>query len=71
MKTPDPSRPRHHPPRAEPLQADRPGRGDRQEPADGAAKGTKEQEGRRSSAHAKDLKKQVDDAVENAREGYD
>lgn len=61
--------PRHRsPPRAEPLQPDRPGRGaDRESdrggaPAKGRPGGTTE--------GAEKLKQQTEDAVENAREGY-
>jgi len=62
--------PRHRtPPRAEPLQPDRPGRGaDKQDPGAGSAPPKGRQE---STPHgAEKLKEQVDTAVENAREGY-
>jgi hypothetical protein len=54
--------PQHRsPPRAEPLQPDRPGRGaDKQEPKPAGQPG----------GNADKLKQQVDAAVENAREGY-
>ena len=51
------------PPRAEPLQPDRPGRGtDRDDPATGA--------GQASADEAKRLAEQEKTAVENVREGY-
>lgn len=62
--------PRHRsPPRAEPLQPDRPGRGtDTQEGGTGEAPAKGQQGG--TSQGADRLKRQVDDAVDNAREGY-
>jgi hypothetical protein len=51
------------PPRAEPIQPDRPGRG-----KDKEASGDAGQAG--DPAHADQLKKQEETAVENAREGY-
>lgn len=54
--------PKHRsPPRAEPLQPDRPGRGAK-----------KEEPGSRGEpgGDAEKLKQQTEDAVENAREGY-
>jgi hypothetical protein len=51
------------PPRAEPLQPDRPGRGtDKQKPPSATGHG--------SSESAEKLKRQSEDAVENVREGY-
>lgn len=51
------------PPRAEPLQPDRPGRGtDRHDPDTGT--------GRKSDDEAKRLAEQEKTAVENTREGY-
>jgi hypothetical protein len=62
--------PRHRsPPRAEPLQPDRPGRGsDKQAERSGTAP-AKGQQGNIADS-ARKLKQQTDDAVENAREGY-
>ena len=53
------------PPRAEPLQPDRPGRGaDRDDPGTGAGAG------QASADEAKRLAEQEKTAVENVREGY-
>jgi len=54
--------PKHRtPPRAEPLQPDRPGRGsDKEEPAQPA----------RRDDHVDKAKEQTDTALENVREGY-
>ena len=56
------------PPRAEPLQPDRPGRGTGKEAASGNA-AEKGQQGDTAEG-GKKLKEQADVAVENAREGY-
>ncbi|RZJ12781.1 MAG: hypothetical protein EOP39_02725 [Rubrivivax sp.] len=50
------------PPRAEPIQPDRPGRGKDKQGSDAKQSG--------DPAHADQLKKQEETAVENAREGY-
>lgn len=56
------------PPRAEPLQPDRPGRGDdKDESATRAPEASHQGE---TPAKAQKLKEQSDTAVENAREGY-
>ena len=51
------------PPRAEPLQPDRPGRGTGRDPADTGA-------GQKSDNEAKRLAEQEKTAVENSRDGY-
>jgi hypothetical protein len=56
-----PDDPHRKPPRAEPLQPDRPGRGSKQEDSDKAG---------RSPGDAEKLKQQSEDALENVREGY-
>ena len=56
------------PPRAEPLQPDRPGRGSDKQPGEGHAP-PKGQPGD-SPQRAEKLKQQSDVAVENVREGY-
>ncbi|MBW8846252.1 MAG: hypothetical protein JF607_14910 [Burkholderiales bacterium] len=62
--------PRHRsPPRAEPLQPDRPGRGAQKQVERSSAAPAKGQQGDVSGG-ARKLKQQTDDAVENAREGY-
>jgi hypothetical protein len=62
--------PRHRsPPRAEPLQPDRPGRGsDRQTPDDGQPPAKGEPGGTEDGARKQ--KQQSEDALENVREGY-
>lgn len=62
--------PRHRsPPRAEPLQPDRPGRGsENQKPERGDAPAKGEQAP--SADSAEKLKKQSEVALENVREGY-
>lgn len=51
------------PPRAEPIQPDRPGRGTDKQRGDGPAPTG-------NPKHAEELKRQSENAVENAREGY-
>ena len=60
--------PRHRsPPRAEPLQPDRPSQGDdKQKPGSGQAPAKGEQ----AVTNAEKLKEQSEVAVENVREGY-
>jgi hypothetical protein len=62
--------PQHRsPPRAEPIQPDRPWRGDDQQRGDsGAAPATGQQGG--TAEGARKLKQQSEDAVANTREGY-
>ena len=62
--------PRHRtPPRAEPLQPDRPGQGqDRQDQSSGDAPAKGEQA--HSSESVEKLKRQSEDALANVREGY-
>lgn len=58
--------PKHRsPPRAEPLQPDRPTRGTDKQPPDGS----EAQQGN-SAEHARELKQQSEDAIANTREGY-
>lgn len=61
MKHDDPTH--RSPPRAEPIQPDRPGRGSDKQRSDSTA-----QPG--DPKHAEKLKQQSEDAVDNAREGY-
>jgi hypothetical protein len=61
--------PQHRsPPRAEPIQPDRPWRGDDQQDKGGAAPAKGQQGG--TAEGARKLKQQSEDAVDNAREGY-
>ena len=64
MTTAD-STPSKHPPRAEPLQPDRPGRGDKELPPDDT--GTSGNEGAESVERQR---RQSDEALENVRKGY-
>lgn len=57
------------PPRAEPLQPDRPGRGTDKQSRDDGSPPARGQQGD-SPERAGKLKKQSDVAVENVREGY-
>jgi hypothetical protein len=62
--------PRHRsPPRAEPLQPDRPGRGAGKEPGGSGQAPRSGQQGD-TAGRARKLKEQADVAVENVREGY-
>jgi len=62
--------PRHRsPPRAEPLQPDRPGQGDDKQRRGSGTAPPKGEQGD-SADRADKLKQQTDTAVENAREGY-
>ena len=67
MNHDDPSH--RSPPRAEPLQPDRPGRGTDKE---GKHSGMPPAKGEQADVadSARKLKEQVDDAVDNVREGY-
>jgi len=66
MKTPNPQTPKRRPPRAEPLQQDRPGAGNEQMPEgeDASAQARRQQES------VKRQQEQSKDAIENTREGY-
>jgi len=66
MKTPDPNTPKRKPPRAEPLQQDRPGAGRQRQPEGDAA----DAEARREENSVKRAKEQSSDAIDNTREGY-
>lgn len=62
--------PQHRsPPRAEPLQPDRPGRGTDRQTADNGLPPAKGEQGGTESGASKQ-KQQVKDALENVREGY-
>lgn len=62
--------PRHRsPPRAEPLQPDRPGRGGEKESSGSGEAPAKGQQSDLTPG-AEKLKQQSEDAVENVREGY-
>ena len=67
----DPQRPRDHapPPRAAPLQPDKPGSGRRQETPDEQPEPSASHGGRASELD--ELKRQEHRAVDNVREGYD
>ena len=67
MNHDDPSH--RSPPRAEPLQPDRPGQGTKKEEGQGTQT-SGEKSGGGLSPGADKLKKQTDNAVENTREGY-
>lgn len=65
--------PANKPRRAEPLQPDRPGRGDETEPstdgtADGGGSGD---DATRAESRAAEQQEQLDTALENVRKGYD
>jgi hypothetical protein len=64
MTTAD-STPSKRPPRAEPIQPDRPGRGDKELPADDAASS-----GNEGAESVERQRRQSDDALKNVREGY-